>query len=900
MRVYGKTGGDYLGTMTPPANLWNGAWIDTTNGMHAIQLLNGQYVLFMQEEVGAKVLVWTLGSTATVIPNTTLANAARYVAPVKSNTNTGSQTAFNHGYQPWVRQDNTTPPSYVAVAPVTPVPPSVPVSNPIVPQVVQPVIPPAPFIIVMAKPVATLQPIAPPTTPIPLVKPIKNPTPTSPVVTVPPATPTTPTAPTTPPAPVVHGTTVPTVFSYTPMIVGNTGGTLETHVQSNVGPNQRLYHNALATSQNGTSLAVCNWDEGVGEATLYKNGQVLARCTQVHGSATGITCAINNTYGFVPTYISPTPGYPGQYPSTGKAWFGIARIGATNGNVWPFQGGKGFTGILGIGWFMKFTEVPSTATAPLNPIKDNPIISMAASEKHLYAYAGGVLYDIDPDTMTILNQFNLALTNVGPMAVNPVTGDIWISRSVAGGSTIVGYTNAGVALNKPINLTTNPPGMAITPDGQTLNIADPNNDNIILYTLANGARTTFGTALHNANGVCASGRFQGIAGIGIDGNGGFYVAENRSLLDTFISAYQNGTQQWSVSCAGSEMTWGVDADDDSQVYDAWHRYNFGYDGTWSIAAVTVDPVRFPNDPRIMAVGDIQSASVVTIKGQKFLFADGAMYRKDPTSGSEIWIPAVIWNDKGSYDAISTAPATYPPNRPSGSWLWRNTAGDGQFNAGEFTSTTVGDISWAPYMDSAGTLWCAYDRGFIIKYPCGGVDGHGVPIYSVATSVSEGALNSAAPVAPFTRYMRFSYDPATDVAVIMGYTAALPQSSAMTWGMAGTVMAVYDHWTGAGGTRTLRYTVTLPTAPSTFNTDMVRSMWVSNSNIYCEMWQSRKIYAYKKLDGSLRGVITPGAAFTGAWQDMQNGLHGVTHADGTDWLFAPYSVAACEAVYKVNP
>jgi len=64
--VYGKASGVLLGTIIPPPNYWTGAWTDTKPGITATTLPNGDNVVFAEEEVGAKVLVYRIPQSTAV------------------------------------------------------------------------------------------------------------------------------------------------------------------------------------------------------------------------------------------------------------------------------------------------------------------------------------------------------------------------------------------------------------------------------------------------------------------------------------------------------------------------------------------------------------------------------------------------------------------------------------------------------------------------------------------------------------------------------------------------------------------------------------------------------------------------------------------------------------------
>jgi len=171
----------------------------------------------------------------------------------------------------------------------------------------------------------------------------------------------------------------------------------------------------------------------------------------------------------------------------------------------------------------------------------------------------------------------------------------------------------------------------------------------------------------------------------------------------------------------------------------------------SFTGVTLDPFRFPNDPRVR--NQFESPWVRRINGQKFLYLTnmygGELYILRFEPNSEIAIPAAFiglinTNLDSSVTAlhptwdVSTKAIADTNKRIR--WWWRDGDGDGDFQPTEFGLWD----NWTIYsrgidIDDAGGIWYGgdgqvdtYFRGGGIQYwPCTGIDANGVPIYDFA-------------------------------------------------------------------------------------------------------------------------------------------------------------------------
>jgi hypothetical protein len=123
---------------------------------------------------------------------------------------------------------------------------------------------------------------------------------------------------------------------------------------------------------------------------------------------------------------------------------------------------------------------------------------------------------------------------------------------------------------------------------------------------------------------------------------------------------------------------------------------------------------------------LTSPQVVYLAGKRFQFV-GGMFASNFINifryEGEIAIPSGVimqW-DKGLY----RTDLKWPPNRPEGTFLWRDVNGDGDYQSEEFTPNTDRVRPGPFWVDKKGNIWMAC--GFF-RYDFQGLDPRGNPIY----------------------------------------------------------------------------------------------------------------------------------------------------------------------------
>ncbi|MBK8479074.1 MAG: hypothetical protein IPL39_23165 [Opitutaceae bacterium] len=423
-------------------------------------------------------------------------------------------------------------------------------------------------------------------------------------------------------------------------------------------------------------------------------------------------------------------------------------------------------------------------------------------------------------------------------------------------------------------------------------------------------------------------RFWGPVGIGHDSDGNVYVGSTgmSSLMmgGTDIRAYAaDGTFLW---MANSTFTNAGDADpasDGTSVHLNAKRYALDYTkgpgASWSFAAVTLDPFRFPDDLRLQNA--MESVWVRRIEGRKFLFL-GNMYgqfiyvvRFEP--GSEIGIPTAYFNLGVSGNNSGVFAGLHPnweptENNKNRRWRWLDTSGDGQAQADEFAEFYVGAMAGSCVdVDESGAIWyggrgeySSYFRdGGMTRLVPGGLAANGVPRYPLA------ALER--PAVPFAEHgaasMRLKYLPATDTLFISGsYDAWYDR-----------VVYRYDHFSDPAR-RTRVFAADLGyedfgrpvhldqgmnemTIPHGFTADedYIYVVYLDNGR---DARTRGEVTIYDARDGHKVGWIVPGqetGGYSGA-MDLVNPINVVTRANGEKVIIVEENGAGKVMVYRWTP
>jgi hypothetical protein len=337
----------------------------------------------------------------------------------------------------------------------------------------------------------------------------------------------------------------------------------------------------------------------------------------------------------------------------------------------------------------------------------------------------------------------------------------------------------------------------------------------------------------------------------------------------------------------------------------WRKAAPGTQATWR--AHTLDPFRFPDDPRLSEGHHMMCAPLVRVLGGKrFLVVRGmfqhalAFYRFDVRTG-EIAVPSAMFS-KGPYMENEWSA---PQPRGNTRWVWRDANGDGRFQRAEFTDADgVRDPeSWAWWVDERGGVWQGDQTGEkpIRYFPFEGLDRHGNPVYRRASS------KTFALPAPMNHLLRIEYHPRTDTMYLTGHTTDRPKTGG-EWGQVGSELLRFDNW--SKGDRTPRWRAPLVYQPETAQSFPGASATQATIKSFCTAGdygfavesRTAKVHVYDLRDGSKVGVMTPGpeVARESGWVDFPDAITATRRKNGEYLVFVEEDAKAKVIVYRWTP
>jgi hypothetical protein len=390
-------------------------------------------------------------------------------------------------------------------------------------------------------------------------------------------------------------------------------------------------------------------------------------------------------------------------------------------------------------------------------------------------------------------------------------------------------------------------------------------------------------------------RFAGPMGAGFDAAGNFYVACNVPRGGTLLRAFSPAKELiWeALGLEFLDVADSLPGSNGRALFTADDRYAFDPSAAagqgWKWVAHTLDPFRFPDDLRLHLPALQCGTSVRVIGGETFLCQRGmwqgvlGLYRLD----GDLARPSVVLSS-GPLQAEKSdwRPAGQPA---SGRWLWRDSNGNGHFDAGEYTATEgpTGEY-WASNVDESGNLWQAGRDSGIWRWKFLGLDPSRNPRYDPKPQHREMP-------APFSELLRTEYEPGTDVMWLTGQTKDRPISGG-EWGTAGTVVARYDGWSKSP--KAPAYVVELPYEP---HERFMVSFCVAGELFFTIDCKTAKVFPYEKKSGRLLGAMSPGPEVhrESGWIDFRDAIRATRLSDGSYLIFAEEDFKAKILVYHLQ-
>lgn len=267
------------------------------------------------------------------------------------------------------------------------------------------------------------------------------------------------------------------------------------------------------------------------------------------------------------------------------------------------------------------------------------------------------------------------------------------------------------------------------------------------------ARSRPGARVSRIPGQAGDRRFWGIRGLAVDSHGNLYVGNTGIPMQTMggtdiraFSPESDSAMLWQSQ--GLSFVNSSDADPASDGRDLYlnaKRFRMDYSHppgeSWSLSSVTLDPFRFPKDPRLTI--PMESVWVRRIQGRRFQYhtnmVGGFVYVVRFDDSSEIGIPTAFIcarDDRQTGWGSDSAPSwerTETNKRLR--WFWVDRNGDGIAQKAEFATWENWNIySQAIDVDEEGDIWFGgagklsqqFAGGGTSRIAAGRLDANGVP------------------------------------------------------------------------------------------------------------------------------------------------------------------------------
>lgn len=252
-------------------------------------------------------------------------------------------------------------------------------------------------------------------------------------------------------------------------------------------------------------------------------------------------------------------------------------------------------------------------------------------------------------------------------------------------------------------------------------------------------------------------RFRGVTGVGTDNSGNIYVA-----MDGYAGSEGSGggaeirafnpdaTLRWRMVDFIFVSTGQIDpATDGVDIYTGHHHFKMdyskpqGFNSDWSQYSISIDPFKYPNDPRLV-ISTEDPQAIKNINGKKYMFLTDMYYNMlwVYRFNGEIAVPCAAfcvhfgWNG----DEYIRNSWNYTRGRPvittnGQHWLWTDLNGDGsgENQPNEYSFFNVTQYMEGLDIDNDGNVYISSgNNGNVYKFPINGFDSNGNPRYSAAS------------------------------------------------------------------------------------------------------------------------------------------------------------------------
>jgi len=276
--------------------------------------------------------------------------------------------------------------------------------------------------------------------------------------------------------------------------------------------------------------------------------------------------------------------------------------------------------------------------------------------------------------------------------------------------------------------------------------------------------------------------------VGCDAAGNIYVANSggtgggSTVLESYTS---EGALRWRRCGLFFVDLADLDAESERSVYSKEERFDLDLSRPTSqqstYAAYTVNPWKYPDDPRIHIWS--ANAGFERIRGVPLLFVSNMgqdsvqVFRFNPATDGEIAIPAALFATRKV--RVQIPGDDWPRGAPDGAWCWTDHNGDGAIQANEYAHVGAAS-SGCVFVDSAATVWRVYKEA-AVGVPFQAFTTAGVPTWDWAKP------RTVSCPAELNELRRFKVDVARDVAAFGGDAG---KEKHQHWKPMGPVVSVY--------------------------------------------------------------------------------------------------------------